>query len=90
MRLSILGGGFMGEAIIDQVIAARRLHAGRGAGVRDPSHRREYLAERYKVTACSDYAQLGDHTDALVLAIKPQDFPVAATACAASSIPSSW
>jgi pyrroline-5-carboxylate reductase len=78
MRLSILGGGFMGEAIIDQVIAH---------GVSTPDevrvceihpNRREYLADRYKVTACSDYAQIGDHTDALVLAIKPQDFPVAA------------
>jgi pyrroline-5-carboxylate reductase len=79
MRVSILGGGFMGEAIIDQVITH---------GVSTPDevrvceihpNRREYLADRYKVTACSDYAQIGDHTDALVLAIKPQDFPVAAT-----------
>lgn len=78
MRLSILGGGFMGEAIIDQVIA-------RGVSTPDEVRvcdihpaRREFLAGRYKVTACADYAQMSEQADALVLAVKPQDFPSAA------------
>ncbi|MBI2761624.1 MAG: pyrroline-5-carboxylate reductase [Chloroflexi bacterium] len=73
MKLSIIGGGFMGEAIIDQVIA-------RGLAAPDQVHvcelhanRRGYLAERYKV---STSAELNGNapTDALVLAVKPQDF----------------
>jgi pyrroline-5-carboxylate reductase len=78
MRLSILGGGFMGEAIIGQVIARGvaspesvrvcEIHAGR----------RDYLSGRYKVAACAEYGPVVEHSDALVLAVKPQDFPRAA------------
>lgn len=74
MRLSLIGGGFMGEAIIDQAIARGvvppesirvcEVHAGR----------RDYLSSRYKIAAHADVPAVIDETDALVLAVKPQDF----------------
>lgn len=74
MRLSLIGGGFMGEAIIDQVIARGvvppdclrvcEVHAGR----------RAYLIDRYKIAAHPDMPAVLDGADALVLAVKPQDF----------------
>ncbi len=78
MRLSVVGGGFMGEAIIDQVIAR---------GLAQPDELRvcevhpgrcDYLAGRYKVQASPDYGPIAASADALVLAVKPQDFPSAA------------
>lgn len=78
MRLSVVGGGFMGEAIIDQVIAR---------GVARPEDvqvceihpaRCEYLASRYKVRAGPEYGPAAAPADALLLAVKPQDFPSAA------------
>lgn len=78
MRLTVIGGGFMGEAIVDQAIA-------RGIAQPDEVHvceihaaRREYLATRYKVTASDGYHPLHERVDALVLAVKPQDFPAVA------------
>jgi pyrroline-5-carboxylate reductase len=78
MRLSVIGGGFMGEAIIDQVIA-------RGFAAPDDVRvceihpgRCEYLAARYKVRAEPEYRPHDDGDHALVLAVKPQDFPAAA------------
>ncbi len=75
MRLHIIGGGFMGEAIIDQVIARGltrpedvrvcEIHPGRC----------EYLAARYKVQACPQYDAVAEPADALLLGVKPQDFP---------------
>lgn len=78
MRLSVIGGGFMGEAIIDQAIA-------RGVAAADAvrvcevhAGRRDFLIERYKVMAQADYPAVVDQADVLVLAIKPQDFAAAA------------
>ena len=79
MRINVIGGGFMGEAIIGQAIAR---------GVAQPDdvrvceihpRRCEELTARYRVQACSEYEPvLAQPADALVLAVKPQDFPAAA------------
>lgn len=78
MRLNVVGGGFMGEAIIDQVITAGlarpndvrvcELHPGRC----------EYLVSRYKVQARPDVAPVVEPADILLLGVKPQDFPAVA------------
>ena len=78
MRLSVIGGGFMGEAIIDQVIARGVVQPGDVRVCEIHPARCEYLASRYKVRACPDYEPVAEFADALVLGIKPQDFPSAA------------
>ena len=78
MRISVVGGGFMGEAIVAQALAR---------GITTPEAvcvceaypaRRDDLAARYHVAVTGDYAPLADRTDLLVIAVKPQDFPTVA------------
>lgn len=78
MRLSVVGGGKMGEAIVDQAIARGLTQPDDVRICEVHPDRCEYLAGRYKVHACPDYAPLEQHADVLVLAIRPQDFPGAA------------
>ncbi|MFN8559006.1 MAG: pyrroline-5-carboxylate reductase [Dehalococcoidia bacterium] len=78
MRLHVVGGGFMGEAIMEQALEC---------GLTQPADvhvceihpaRRDYLTDRYKVGAAPDYDAVAEPSDALVLAVKPQDFPAVA------------
>lgn len=74
MRLSIIGGGFMGEAIIDQVIARGVASADDVRVAEANPARREYLAGRHKVLATAEYGPVVDGAEVLVLAVKPQEF----------------
>ena len=79
MRLNIIGGGFMGEAIVDQVIAGGLAQPEAVRVCEIHPGRCQYLASRYKVQACPEYEPIVKvPADALVLAVKPQDFPAAA------------
>ncbi|WP_165056747.1 MULTISPECIES: pyrroline-5-carboxylate reductase [unclassified Adlercreutzia] len=75
-RVSVIGGGKMGEAVLGGWIAAqegpaRALGAG-SFGVADPGEeRRAYLAERYGVACVPDAREL-PRADVVVLAVKPQ------------------
>lgn len=77
MRLTVIGGGVMGEAIIGALIAK---------GVTAPSDvvacdilegRRQHLQQRYGVAAVEGGAQAVDGADLVLLAVKPQEFAAA-------------
>ncbi len=74
MRLSVLGGGFMGEAIIDKVIAAGISQPEDVRVCEQHANRRDYLESRYKIGTDSEPRALSEPADVLVLAVKPQDF----------------
>lgn len=75
-RVSVIGGGKMGEAIFGGWIAAEEGPAAQlsaeSFGVADPGEqRRAFLEERYQVTCVCDARELG-RADVVVLAVKPQ------------------
>jgi pyrroline-5-carboxylate reductase len=74
MRLNVIGGGFMGEAIIDQAIAGGIVQPERVRVFEVHAPRREYLTGRYNITALPAYEPAEEPLDALVVAVKPQDF----------------
>ena len=74
MRIGLIGGGFMGEAIISALLKG---------GVVTPSDvtvsdiaeaRRTHLTSTYKVTTTTDNAEAAKGADVVLLAVKPQEF----------------
>jgi pyrroline-5-carboxylate reductase len=80
MRLTVIGGGFMGEAIVDQAISGGLSQPQDVRVCEIHAARRDYLTGRYKVDACPEYMAADQGEDVLVLAVKPQDFPGVAEA----------
>ncbi len=78
MKLGIIGGGAMGEAIIAALTAAGIAEAAQIAVADVAPERPRYLSERYGVRACESNAAAATGVDYLVLAVKPQDFERAA------------
>ena len=78
MRLSVLGGGFMGAAIVEQVIE-RGLATAEGVQVCEINpRRRDELAQQYGVRTSDAFDASGEPPDVVVVAVKPQDFAKAA------------
>ncbi len=73
MRISFIGGGNMGEAMLSAVLAAELAVADEVAVSDVSRERREYLAERYGVTVTGDSRQAIAGSDVVVLAVKPQN-----------------
>lgn len=78
MRVHIIGGGFMGEPIIERALARGLAQPDEIRVCEIHPARCEYLATRYKVQACASYDPVVERADALVFAVKPQDFPTVA------------
>jgi pyrroline-5-carboxylate reductase len=76
MKIVVLGGGTMGEAIVKSIL--RKKLAGREDIVISDvaKSRRDVLSTRYKVKVTEDNLAAVKGADVIVLAIKPQDFPV--------------
>ncbi len=73
MRITLIGGGNMGEAMLSAVLTAG-LAVPDEVTVSDVSgERREYLAERFGVTVTDDSRQAIAGSDVVVLAVKPQN-----------------
>ena len=73
MKISFIGGGNMGEAMLSAVLA-KGLSFREEVTVSDLSQsRREHLEREYGVTATSDNRQAVGRGDIVVLAIKPQN-----------------
>lgn len=73
MRISFIGGGVMGEAMIKSVLA-KGVAAPADITVSDVSQsRRDTMNERYGVKTMADNREAADRAEAVVLAVKPQD-----------------
>ena len=79
IKLGIIGGGVMGEAILSRLIA-QQVYRPDQVLVSDPqAQRREDLSQRYGVNVTSDNGVAAEAEDVLLLAIKPQVFKVVAS-----------
>ncbi|MBI4302358.1 MAG: pyrroline-5-carboxylate reductase [Chloroflexi bacterium] len=75
MRLSIIGGGVMGEAIIAGVLT-QQLTSAEAITVSDTSpQRRALLSQKYGVLTTSNNREALANGDIIILAIKPQTLP---------------
>jgi pyrroline-5-carboxylate reductase len=73
MRIGLIGGGFMGEAIVSALLREGLALPG-DITVSDVAQaRRDALASQYGVNVTSDNAQAANGADLIVLAVKPQE-----------------
>jgi pyrroline-5-carboxylate reductase len=79
MRLAFIGGGMMGEAVIAGAIRNDISGAGSIAVCDVAAARRQHLSSKYQVKATGDAAVATQGADIVVLAVKPQEFAVAAS-----------
>lgn len=78
MKIGIIGGGAMGEAVISSVIRSKVLSAG-DISVADAFRPRvDYLTETYGVHSAANNLAAADGADFVLLAVKPQDAPAVA------------
>jgi len=75
MKIALIGGGNMGEAMLTAVLA-KKLATPDGITVSDVSEsRREYLKKQYEVDITADNRDAVKGKDIVVLAVKPQNLP---------------
>lgn len=72
IRLGIIGGGVMAEAIFTRLLASN-LYAAETVLISEPQpQRRDFLAQTYQVQVTADNQDTLEASEALLLAIKPQ------------------
>jgi len=72
MKISFIGGGNMGEALLARVLA-QGLGSREEVAVSDISEmRREYLSRKYGISVAGDNREVVGQGDVVVLAVKPQ------------------
>ena len=75
IKLGLIGGGVMGEAIISRLITSRR-YSGADILISEPNaDRRNFLSKTYGVEVTKDNLQAAQAKEVVVLAVKPQIFP---------------
>jgi pyrroline-5-carboxylate reductase len=74
MKLALIGGGIMGEAILAGVLGRGLTAPGDITVCELIPERRQYLAERHHVSATEDAAEAVKGAEIVVLAVKPQEF----------------
>ncbi|MFC1941079.1 pyrroline-5-carboxylate reductase [Chloroflexota bacterium] len=73
MKITFIGGGNMGEAMLSAILD-KGLSQPQDISVSDVSEiRRQYLEQKYDVTAMNDNRLVVDKSEVVVLAIKPQN-----------------
>ena len=78
VRLGMIGGGVMGEAILSRLLA-QKVYSAETILVSDPQpKRRDYLQQQYQVQVTPDNRLVADSSETLLLAIKPQILKVVA------------
>ena len=78
IKLGIVGGGVMGEALLSRMLA-QQLYRPDNVLVSEPqAHRRDILVQKYAVKVTSDNRAVAAASDVLLLAIKPQVFEAVA------------
>ncbi len=85
IKIGILGGGAMGEAIIRGILKAK-LFSLQQIFVSDTSEQRlNYLKDTYKIKTCSDNKKLVADSTIIIIAVKPQVLPAVMKECSAAS-----
>jgi pyrroline-5-carboxylate reductase len=74
MRLGLIGGGLMGEAIVAAVLNKGVLAPADIVASDVSPHRRELLARQYGLAVSDDNARVAAEADIALLAVKPQEF----------------
>jgi len=80
--VAFIGGGFMGEGILQGLLARGASVAGDVAVCEPLRLRREYLARQYGVRTSEQAADVLDEAQTVIFAVKPQDFATAAAGVA--------
>jgi pyrroline-5-carboxylate reductase len=78
VRLAVVGGGVMGEAIIAAVLERRLAQPADVTACDVVPQRREHLSRTYGIATTEHAAEAVPENDLIVLAVKPQEFPVIA------------
>ena len=78
MKLGLIGGGLMGEAIVAAVLRNGTLPASEIVASDISPQRRELLSREYGLTTTDDNEGLVKQVDLALLAVKPQEFPALA------------
>lgn len=79
IRLGLIGGGVMGEALLSRLIAQEVYRPDEVLVSEPQAHRREVLVQKYGIKVTSDNRVAAAASDILLLAIKPQVFEAVAT-----------
>ncbi len=74
MRVGLIGGGFMGEAMVSALVKDGVAQAGEVTVSDIAEARRRHLADRYGVAVTVDSAEAARDAELVVLAVKPQEF----------------
>lgn len=78
MRIGLIGGGFMGEALVAALLREGLVQAG-DVTVSDVAEaRRQHLTSRYGVAVTAENAEAVQGAELVVLAVKPQEFSAVA------------
>lgn len=72
IKVAMIGGGSMGEAVIAGLVRAGGWHI---TVVETSLERREHLASQYAVTTTPDAITAAAHADVVVIVVKPKDVP---------------
>lgn len=73
MKIAFIGGGVMAEAILAAILK-KRLALSEDISVSDiAAARRQYLLEKYQVSAIANNRQVVQNRDVIVLSVKPQN-----------------
>ncbi len=83
MKIGLIGGGAMGEAIVASLIGAKVAAASDIRLNELYKPRLDYMVETYSITPAS-YSEVAEGRDFVLLAVKPQDFEKAAGSIAGS------
>jgi pyrroline-5-carboxylate reductase len=74
IKLGLIGGGVMGEAILSRLITTN-VYNSKNILVSEPqSQRRSYLQEKYQIQVTSNNQEVFTQSEVILLAIKPQIF----------------
>lgn len=78
MRVGLIGGGLMGEALLSALLRDGLAQAGELTVSDVVDARRKDLASRYGIAVTGDNGEAAQGVDLVALAVKPQDFPTVA------------
>lgn len=75
LRLTLLGAGAMGEAILSGLLTKEVVSATQIMVVEPSSERQKYLEAKYKIQISTDLNEAASLADVIILAVKPQMIP---------------
>jgi pyrroline-5-carboxylate reductase len=76
LRFAFIGGGNMAEALLKGLLSGLAVDPARITVTDILPERRKYLETAYGITTSADNPQVVQHSDVVILAVKPQTMPV--------------